>query len=206
MSQVNQIENLDFLQKSSIHPPSHKHSQNIFVFIFLTFLIFLSYITNDAIAESQLSQSMEKRCIHLYDKFKMMGEEGLRERYPAITIMNSCLASYADNKWTFTGKDLIDKKYQPVAEIQADVKIYSKLKIGPTKYLTNINACLEKSLQPKYLQVNTDKEQFLGKISRPLNSSCVSFWVIMNAFEPENTQFSWKYQTPNNFKNVRMLF
>lgn len=150
------------------------------------------------------SNNLEIRCIHLYEKFKLLGEEGLRSRYPAKTITNSCLNMYNDPLWNFEGKNLIDKKYPSDLKDNLNSKISSYVKIGPNKFLVNFQICSEVT-QSKYLLITTDQEQFIGMILHPNGHLCSSFWSLMYAENPEKTKFSWQFSELSSFHKVRKL-
>ena len=80
------------------------------IVISLGLFIFSNFFIVEAYSETTATKNLEIRCIHMYEKFKIMGEENLRKRYPAKTIMNACLNLYSDPDWNFEGKNLIDKK------------------------------------------------------------------------------------------------
>ena len=120
--------------------------------------------------------------------------------------MNTCFTLYDDPKWDFPGKKIIDKKYHLDLVNSAKVKLLSTIKIGESKYLVKLSTCIESNPKPKYLLMTTDKEQVLGSISRPSKTPCTSFWGVIFANYPENTQFSWQYEDPASSKTVRKLF
>lgn len=175
-----------------------------FIVIF-TIIIFSNYPLIDSYGEDYISKTLEIRCIHLYEKYKMMGEDDLRKRYPAKTILNSCINLYKDPQWNFEGKNMIDMKYPSDMKDKLNSKILSYTKIGQSKFLVKFKICSEMSHKSKYLLITTDLEQYLGTISRPNNDSCVSLWSIMRSENPENVKFSWQYSDPSNFQNIRKL-
>jgi len=176
--------------------------------IFILALMIL-VLTNNPItetrAESPYSKILEIRCIHMYEKFKIMGEENLRKRYPAKTIMNSCISMYKDPSWNFEGKEIIDKKYPTERKNQLNSNILSIIKIGPSKSLVKFQICSEPSQKSKYLLVTTDQEQFLGTILRSTNDICSNFWSIMRVNNPEKIEFSWQYSDMSNSYTIRKL-
>ena len=141
----------------------------------------------------------------MYEKFKIMGEEELRKRYPAKTIMNSCLNMYNNPNWDFEGKNVIDEKYPSEIKDKLQSKILSHVKLGPSKFLVKFQICSQIMHKSKYLLVTTDKEQFLGMISRSNNESCNSFWSLIRAESPEKVKFSWHHTDISNFQMVRKL-
>jgi len=176
-----------------------------FLILILAIVIFGNFSFIDSYAENYATKILEIRCIHMYEKFKIMGEDNLRKRYPAKTILNSCINLYNDPQWTFEGKNLIDEKYPSEMKNKLNPRILSYAKIGPDKYLVKFQICSEVAYKSKYLLITTDKEQFTGSISRPNNDSCVSFWSLMRAENPEKVKFSWKYSDISNFQNFRKL-
>ena len=178
--------------------------KQIFIFTFMI-LVLTSHSITETKAESSSSKTLEIRCIHMYEKFKTMGEENLRKRYPAKTIMNSCVNMYNDPSWNFEGKEIIDKKYPSEMKNKLNSNILSFIKIGPSKFLVKFQICSEPSHKSKYLFVTTDQEQFLGTISRQTNEICSSFWSIMRVDNPEKIEFSWEYSDISNFQIVRKL-
>jgi len=178
--------------------------KQIFIFTFVILVLTNNSITETK-AESSYSKILEIRCIHMYEKFKIMGEENLRKRYPAKSIMNSCVNMYNDSSWNFEGKEIIDKKYPSEMKNQLNSNILSFIKIGPNKFLVKFQICSENSQKSRYLLVTTDQEQFLGTISRPTNDICSNFWTIMRVDNPEKIVFSWEYSDISNFQIVRKL-
>ena len=173
--------------------------------LILTIAIFGNFSFIDSYGESYATKILEIRCAHMYEKFKIMGEDNLRKRYPAKTILNSCINLYNDPQWTFEGKSLIDEKYPSEMKDKLKSKILSYAKIGPHKYLVKFQICSETAYKSRYLLITTDQEQFTGAISRPNNDSCVSFWSLMRAENPQNIKFSWQYSDISNFQNLRKL-
>jgi len=202
MSNSNDLENL-FL-KTIFNLGQFMSRKQIFIFTFMILVLTNQSITETK-AESSYSKTLEIRCIHMYEKFKMMGEESLRKRYPAKTIMNSCVNMYNDPSWNFEGKEIVDKKYPSEMKNKLNSNILSFIKIGPSKFLVKFQICSEPSHKSKYLLVTTDQEQFLGTISRQTNEICSSFWSIMRVNNPEKIEFSWKYSDISNFQIVRKL-
>jgi len=178
--------------------------KKIFILI-LAVGIFGNFSFIDSYAENYATKILEIRCIHMYEKFKIMGEDNLRKRYPAKTILNSCLNLYNDPQWTFEGKNLIDEKFPSEMKDKLNSRILSYAKIGPTKYLVKFQICSEVAYKSRYLLITTDQEQFIGAISRPNYDSCVSFWSLMRTENPHNVKFSWQYSDISNFQNLRKL-
>ena len=156
-------------------------------------------------AETNKTHNLERYCIHMYEKFKIMGKEGLQERYPAMTKLYSCFALYATPYWHFVGKDAIDKKYPNQLENQLTSEIIASYKIGPSKYFVKFQVCSEDGLKSKYILIETELQKFLGMISKPIKGNCGGFWVILKAIEPEKTQFSWVFTDNPNFQLIRKL-
>ena len=180
------------------------HNLKIFSILILATII-LGNFSLDSYAENYAAKNLEIRCIHMYEKFKLMGEDNLRKRYPAKTILNSCINLYKDPQWTFEGKNQIDENHPSEMKDKLNSKILSYAKIGPNKYLVKFQICSEVSYKSRYLLVITDQEQFTGAISRPNNDSCVSLWSLMRAQNPDNVKFSWQYSDISNFQNLRKL-
>lgn len=168
-------------------------------------MIFSNYYIITSYAEGSTPKILEIRCIHMYEKFKIMGEEELRKRYPAKTIMNYCLNIYNNPNWNFEGKNLIDDKYPSEMKDKLESRILSQVKIGPDKFLVKFQICSQVMYKSKYLFVTTDREQFLGMISRPNNDSCNNFWSLIRSENPERIKFSWQYAEISNFQIVRKL-
>ena len=198
----NGLENL--FSKTNFKLGQFLSCKKIFIFTFMI-LVLTSHSINETKAESLYSKTLEIRCIHMYEKFKTMGEENLRKRYPAKTIMNSCINMYNDQSWNFEGKEIIDKKYPSEMKNKLNSNILSFIKIGPSKFLVKFQICSEPSHKSKYLLVTTDQEQFLGTISRQTNEICSSFWSIMRVDNPEKIEFSWQYSDISNFQTIRKL-
>ena len=178
--------------------------KKIFIFT-LVIVVLTNSPTTETRAESSYSKILEIRCIHMYEKFKIMGEENLRKRYPAKTIMNSCVTMYKDPSWNFEGKEIIDKKYHPEWKSQINSNILSIIKIGPSKSLVKFQICSDISNKSKYILVKTDQEQFLGMILHPTNDLCSNFWSIMRVNNPEKIEFSWQYSDISNSQAIRKL-
>ncbi len=181
------------------------NSQKFSICIFIIFLFSASFI-GIAFAEANVSNNVEKICKHRYENFKKMGDENFQKRYPGIPEMKACLFLFKSSTWDFEGKNLIDEKYSSKSEIQKNSKIMSKYKIGQSKYLVKFVMCKENNLKSNFLHVSTEKEQFLGTISRPVQESCGSFWVIMKTENPDKAKFSWDYSSQPNFQIARKLF
>ncbi|MCE9651617.1 MAG: hypothetical protein K8Q89_00940 [Nitrosarchaeum sp.] len=79
--------------------------------LILIILIFSNYITHESLAKISVKKIDEIRCTYMYEKFKIMGEKKMLERYPHYRIMDICLKLFHDQNWNFIGKDLIDQKY-----------------------------------------------------------------------------------------------
>jgi len=198
---------LNFFTKCSIN--EEKNSKPYFnkkKFLVVTFLILILFNVpihfNYANADSP--NNLEIRCIHLYQKFKILGENGLRLRYPAKTILNSCINLYNNPYWNFEGKNSIDEKYPSELKDNLNSKVLSYVKVGPNKFLVKFQICSEVN-QSKYLLISTDKEQFIGMILHPNRQLCSSFWSLMFAENPEKTKFSWQFSDLPSFHKVRKL-
>ncbi len=181
------------------------HFQKFLILMVMIFIFSGSFMVL-TFADTSVSNNIEKICKHRYENYKKMGEENFQKRYPGIPEMNACLFLFNNLSWDFEGKDLIDKKYSSYFEIQKNSKIVSKYKIGQSKYLVKFQICTENNLKSSFLLVITEKERFLGTISRPILDSCGSFWVIMKTENPEDARFFWDYSTQPNFQIARKLF
>ncbi|NNL57951.1 MAG: hypothetical protein HKP31_00505 [Nitrosopumilus sp.] len=88
---------------------------------------------------------------------------------------------------------------------QPNSDIISKMKIGQDEYLIKFNVCTENKKDSKYLLVTTDREQFFGKIPKPFNDKCDTFWAQILAKNPESFQFEWNYDSHLPSKMIRKL-
>ena len=96
-----------YISKNISYKIFQAHFKNFFTII-LSIIIFSNYSLIESYGESYSSKILEIRCIHLYEKYKMMGEDDLRKRYPAKTILNSCINLYKNPQWNFDDKNLIE--------------------------------------------------------------------------------------------------
>ena len=71
-------------------------------------------------------------------------------------------------------------------------------------FLIKFNICSENK-PSNYLQITTDKEQIIGKIHRPITGSCSLFLVQVNSNIPENTEFSWYYDSLEKSQKTREI-
>lgn len=94
---------------------------NKLIVIILLVMICSNYFTHESMAKIPLKKTDEIRCIHMYEKFKKMGEEKFIKRYPAYPIMDVCLKLYHDQNWRFIGKNTIDDKYS--SKVKNQLKI-----------------------------------------------------------------------------------
>lgn len=168
-------------------------------------MIFSNYVILESVAEIPLKKSHEIRCTNMYEKFMKMGKENFIKRYPAYPIMDTCLKLFHDPNWDFKGKTLIDEKYSSDLVYQSNSQMLTKLKIGSDKFLVKFNVCSENDKKTKYLLITTDKEEFIGQISRSFNGSCADLWMQIYANSPEDTKFSWIYDPPANSKIRKLL-
>lgn len=175
-----------------------------FCVLILTVLIFSSYFMSDSYSEIVIKKSDEIRCTNIYEKFKLMGEENFRKRYPAYPIMDKCMILFHTMESNFKINDLVSKQTLSDLPSIPNYKIFSKLKIGTDKFLVNFNVCSEEKIG-NYLKITTDKEQFVGKILRSQINHCVSFWTIMHVNDFENIHVSWHDISPTS-KVTRKLF
>ncbi|MCV0392579.1 MAG: hypothetical protein K5790_04700 [Nitrosopumilus sp.] len=175
----------------------------------MSVLLFSNYVILESHAET-LKQSTEKRCKNFYEKFKNLGEDGLRKRYPAHPTLDACLKLFNSHNWTFVGKDLVDEKYLSfltsiTSKSQSNPNIISKMKIGHEQYLVKFSLCSENNQKSKYVLIISDKEQFYGNIPRPFEGKCGSFWAQISAKNPDTTEFFWIYDSLPPSKMVRKL-
>jgi len=184
---------------------------NKILVLVLMIMLISNYALLESAAEVKLKKSNEARCKHMYKKFLEMGEVNLRERYTAYNhTIDLCLKLFHDPKWSFTGKNLIDKDHLSNPTSLADSstylnsKILSKTKIGPDKFLVKFNVCFDNAKRSNYLEITTDIEKFIGRL-RISNDSCVSFWTPIRAISPENTQFSGYYDVIQQSKIKKLL-
>lgn len=180
-----------------------------FFTLLLSILLFSNYLILDSNAES-LKKSTEIRCKNFYEKFKNLGEESLRKRYPAHPTLDTCLKLFNSTSWTFSGKNLIDEKYLSYlsttnSKSQSNSNIIFKMKIGQDQYLIKFSVCVENKQNSKYLLITTDTEQFFGKIPRPLNNQCGAFWEQILSKNPESFQFVWNIDSIPTSKMIRKL-
>lgn len=180
-----------------------------FFALFLSILLFSNYLILESNAEP-LKKSTEVRCKNFYEKFKNLGEESLRKRYPAHPTLDTCLKLFNSTSWTFSGKNLIDEKYLSYltatnSKSSSNSNIISKMKIGQDKYLIKFSICIENKQNSKYLLITTDTEHFFGKILRPFNNQCGTFWAQILAKNPESSQFTWDVVSQPSSKMIRKL-
>ena len=184
---------------------------NKIIVLALMIMLVLNHILLESAAEIKLKKSDEARCTQMYKKFLEMGEANLRDRYPAYNhVVDLCLKLFHDPKWSFTGKNLIDKDHLSNSSLLSDSstflnsKILSKTKIGPNKFLVKFNVCFDNAKRSNYLEITTDTEKFIGRL-RVSGDSCVSFWTLVRAISPENTQFSGYYDVIQQSKIKKLL-
>ena len=184
---------------------------NKIIVLALMIMLVLNHILLESAAEIKLKKSDEARCTQMYKKFLEMGEANLRDRYPAYShVVDLCLKLFHDPKWSFTGKNLIDKDHLSDSSLLSDSstflnsKILSKTKIGPNKFLVKFNVCFDNAKRSNYLEITTDTEKFIGRL-RVSDDSCVSFWTLVRAISPENTQFSGYYDVIQQSKIKKLL-
>jgi len=180
-----------------------------FLVLFLSVLLFSNYLILESYSEP-MKKSTEIRCKNFYEKFKNLGELNLRKRYHAHPTLDDCLKLFNSTSWTFSGKNEIDEKFFSKLTIknsksQPNSDIISKMKIGQDEYLIKFNVCTENKKDSKYLLVTTDREQFFGKIPKPFNDKCDTFWAQILAKNPESFQFEWNYDSHLPSKMIRKL-
>ena len=158
-------------------------------------LIFANFNLIEFANAEKTSQKTSSMCQFLYKSYKKLGTKEFIRTFSDQPYLNDCLKLYTDSKWTFKGKDEIDKAYKKLKQekkeqlkesTKAKASITSKAKIGEGKYLAKISICVNKeSLRKPLILFQSDREKFIGIIEIPIHQNqCKEFYTQIKAFEP----------------------
>jgi hypothetical protein len=190
------------------------------VLFFVTILI-LSWSNSYEYAFAQkLTKEQKKQCENLYFNYKKFGKTDFLKRYAFKSFINDCIKLYKDSKWTFKGKEQIDKYFDRLNKATKNVhdnnnskdmpttKITKKLKISQSKYMLNFQACIfskDNSL-PSFL-VSSDLDKFIvTPIKKIPAKTCKNYWIDVSSKSPTNISIDFVENTtkyPNlNIKRI----
>jgi hypothetical protein len=149
-----------------------------------------SFFTN-AYAQ-KLSKNQLKQCEHLYFNYKKFGESEFLKRYEFKSFIKECIKLYNDPKWTFIGKEKVDKYFETSVNVKniekenskPKINIIKKIKVDNSRYLTSFAACATNHVMPNFL-LSSDKEQFIGTSSKIISSNtCRTFSTYLITQNP----------------------
>lgn len=159
----------------------------------------------------KLTKNQLKQCEHLYFNYKKFGEAEFLKRYAFKSFIKECIKLYSDPKWTFSGKDKVDKYFAKsvnVKQLESNskptIKITHKLKVGNARFLAGFSACASTNgVIPNFL-LSSDKEQFLGLSAKMISANtCRSFSTYVQTQNP--TSISVEHVTnPSEYSHLKV--
>ena len=181
--------------------------------LFLTVGILLGAMATffeEAYGERKLTKSQTKQCENLYFNFKKYGQEQFITKFTFKLFIKECVKLYNDPKWTFDGKEKIDKFYEKKyaaknAEPRSNdvqVSMTKKFKIADSRYVIAFDACTKDTKMLSVFLINSDTEKFIATSQKLVpKDSCSTYWTNVSAKLPESIEIEY-FKDHQNYPNL----